>query len=1110
MKLKKLTIDNIASIEHAVIDFDAAPLADERLFLITGETGSGKSTIIDCICLALYNSTPRLSSVVNAKNNGYENRLGNGTIDNYSLNDAKQLMRRGSVSALITLSFDDDQGTPWTVTWGVQRANKRPNGRLQSISRTLKTDDGIEPAYLYQNTTEVKNKITEMLELDIDQFMRTVVLAQGKFAEFINSKDDEKADLLEKMTGTGIYSEISKKIFQITKEKKSQRDLLKSQLDSYTLLDEEQKATIQNEIASLKQQQSHAQHLRDMAKAMTMWLTTKQKNERDLSDKETLLAEKRAQTQSAKHIAERAMVKDWTDTTVPRIKLAEKDAHLDKIKTLDGKRTELQGRFDALCADLRAAIADLDSKQGQLDEITASLRQQEPNKAMYEAIGQIKSAMKHLSAEQNNVEVFSKRLDDDQRRLPEVEKAVNAARTDCSQKDTALQTLQQRLDAMGVPQIRERKDKLSHLRQSLLTLKGTHEAAIQAHAAVKDLDTKIEEQRHALDKESAVCEERRTSREQAWEAVEQQKSWNELLAQAHQTLHIGDKCPVCGNVIEQLLPEGNSKLDQLLARLKQADDLLRDTETRIQAASRLITEYGSQLENAKQVMSLKDDQYGTHRSQAQMMLMACDMNDSNLDDADALMAQIDAEANLLNASLQQADELAKAIHEAQQATTAATRAYNQATIQLNKVNDSILYQRQTIDASRDKVVSLTQELNGLLVMPDWKEQLTRDPEFIHRLKTEADTYHKQASMQQQLTYSIAVSRTSIPAMQEAMRNIDGLADNGHATDVVPTDLDEQWRRFENRYLDWKSALQHEQESAQRASQALEEYLDSHPGITLGRLAELNRCQPSDIEDIQSRHATLEKAIIATQGEITELRRQQVNIAASKPEFDEQDPERLAQLHNENSGLLEQLEAEIAKRMATLEADQQSAKQMGETRQLLQQADAVYRKWAQLNENLGSSDGKTFRHIAQSYILGDLLSRANQYLHHFNNRYELLANPGKLSILARDTWQGDLTSVCTLSGGECFMVSLALALALSSMSGRIFCMDTLFIDEGFGSLSPNYLDKVMETLNRLYDMGGRRVGIISHVEMLKDRITTQIQVARDPSNNTVSRVKVVSA
>ena len=69
------------------------------------------------------------------------------------------------------------------------------------------------------------------------------------------------------------------------------------------------------------------------------------------------------------------------------------------------------------------------------------------------------------------------------------------------------------------------------------------------------------------------------------------------------------------------------------------------------------------------------------------------------------------------------------------------------------------------------------------------------------------------------------------------------------------------------------------------------------------------------------------------------------------------------------------------------------------------------------------------------------------------------------------------------------------------------MDTLFIDEGFGSLSPAYLDNVMETLNRLYDVGGRRVGIISHVEMLKERVLTQIHVSRDPDNNTVSRVQV---
>ena len=159
--------------------------------------------------------------------------------------------------------------------------------------------------------------------------------------------------------------------------------------------------------------------------------------------------------------------------------------------------------------------------------------------------------------------------------------------------------------------------------------------------------------------------------------------------------------------------------------------------------------------------------------------------------------------------------------------------------------------------------------------------------------------------------------------------------------------------------------------------------------------------------------------------------------------------------------------------------------------------------------LGSADGAKFRKIAQSYILGELLNSANGYLHYFNDRYELEASPGKLIILVRDLYQGDLTSVNTLSGGESFMVSLALALALSSTMGKIFTIDTIFIDEGFGSLSGNYLDNVIETLNRLYEMGGRRVGLISHVEALKERVTTQIQVYRDPKNNTVSRVSIVS-
>ena len=199
---------------------------------------------------------------------------------------------------------------------------------------------------------------------------------------------------------------------------------------------------------------------------------------------------------------------------------------------------------------------------------------------------------------------------------------------------------------------------------------------------------------------------------------------------------------------------------------------------------------------------------------------------------------------------------------------------------------------------------------------------------------------------------------------------------------------------------------------------------------------------------------------------------------------------------------------IAEHRAYLKNDENNRNTAGKKQEEFEAADAEYQQWKEFNAMLGDSNGSTFRKIAQSYILGELLASANGYLRQFNNRYSLEAKPGTLTILVRDQMQGDITTVNTLSGGEGFMVSLALALALSSTTGKMFSVDTLFIDEGFGSLSENYLDNVMETLNRLYDMGGKRVGIISHVELLKERVTTQIQVIRDPKNNTVSRVTVV--
>ena len=251
MKLKKLTIENIASIEHAEIDFSASPLKDEHLFLITGPTGSGKSTIIDCLCLALYGTTPRLESA-KKREGSYEDVNNNGVIKAY---ESKQLLRRGTVSASVTLTFDDNQGIPYTATWQVRRAHKSLDNNIMTPERALRTDEGIVPAVDMHKVTEINNHITELIGLNMNEFFRTVVLAQGKFAEFLNSNENEKSALLEKMTGTEIFTQVGKKIFEVFRDKENRRNNLQAQLNEITLLNDEQKASINDEIGQLNKQQ---------------------------------------------------------------------------------------------------------------------------------------------------------------------------------------------------------------------------------------------------------------------------------------------------------------------------------------------------------------------------------------------------------------------------------------------------------------------------------------------------------------------------------------------------------------------------------------------------------------------------------------------------------------------------------------------------------------------------------------------------------------------------------------------------------------------------------------------------------------------------------------
>ena len=195
---------------------------------------------------------------------------------------------------------------------------------------------------------------------------------------------------------------------------------------------------------------------------------------------------------------------------------------------------------------------------------------------------------------------------------------------------------------------------------------------------------------------------------------------------------------------------------------------------------------------------------------------------------------------------------------------------------------------------------------------------------------------------------------------------------------------------------------------------------------------------------------------------------------------------------------------VVQKNAILEDNAKRELSVREKQQRLTELRKVRDSWFQLDEAFGGAKGDKFKRIAQSYVLRSLLEKANYYLSMLSRRYQLECNDGSLTINVVDNHQGGVVrNVGLLSGGEGFVVSLALALGLSAISKDKINVDTLFIDEGFGTLSNEYLEVVISTLDRLHQIGGRRVGVISHVAELANRIHTQIVLQRTgPSSSRV--------
>lgn len=249
MKIIAIRLKNLTSIEGSVeIDFTTEPLCSAGIFAISGPTGAGKSTLLDALCLALYDKAPRFATSVESIN------LADVGESQINQSDVRNLLRRGVGEGYAEVDFLGVDGRRYRSRWSVRRTRNKASGSLQPQTLEVKVLDSGEE--LQGSKKELLAQLVERIGLTYEQFTRTVLLAQNDFATFLKSKGAAKAELLEKLTGTSIYSRISQEVFARNKVEQEAVAVIQSKLEVIELLPEEEFGALQKEKEAQVEQRS--------------------------------------------------------------------------------------------------------------------------------------------------------------------------------------------------------------------------------------------------------------------------------------------------------------------------------------------------------------------------------------------------------------------------------------------------------------------------------------------------------------------------------------------------------------------------------------------------------------------------------------------------------------------------------------------------------------------------------------------------------------------------------------------------------------------------------------------------------------------------------------
>lgn len=986
MKILAIRGRNLASLEGDFeIDFTVEPLLSAGIFAISGPTGAGKSTLLDTMCLALFARTPRTDQ---AKENNV--KLQDVSNEQLSQSDPRFLLRRGTSSGFAEVDFMALNGHRYRTRWSVARARDKENGRLQNPRLALYNLDKEEEE---QGTrSDLQARIIDLIGLTFEQFTRSVLLAQNDFSTFLKAEQGEKASLLEKLTGTELYSAISRQIFERNARAKEAFDLIQTRIQGIELLTDEEEndlrtrlAGTEKELQRVEKAKAEQQALQEAVRSIEQQITIRQRQQKEAADK---LVHATELLTVARHEYEKGV--EEQQQSEARFKSLQQEI-------LQARKLDIQ---------LDTAIRDLSHSEQQLKNVM--LRKEEAEKKYQAAVLRRRQGAEEIARLTAWRERYKKkeRIAEQLSALLLHLDAASATRSGMEAAVRSIETLRQEMAALN--------KQLSDLQQ---TSANKQQALKRAEADYRNLEEELKAvDAPALDKQ---IEKLRQEREQLLiEQARLEASGN--IKDLRGRLQDGQPCPVCGSTHH---PFANQvPVAPVSALTLQLQDLSNKKETYV-AHTRHLT-----------------------RLQQQLLQLHKELADS-----EAACKEM-AGKQQLAASRQEREE-------------------------------AIVKEQSTL---------LTQSLSAadlLFGNSEWQKAWLQNPETFRKTLTDfARQWHENIEKLHQLERQESAQKAECESLASFLPPLEKQAEESGQLHEKNRAAFSSLQAERKKLLNGRSADSVEQEYIRRMEELKE------------RLKKLSATQTeqSGIAD-QIRGIADQIAKDLTEASADLLRRKAALDKWTADYLDSSGGEPLEVILSRYT----QEKTELAFRLRT--QTENKAKVSG-----LQEELNVRRteseRWAKLNELAGSADGAKFRRIAQGYTLDILLNYANVQLRELTRRYRLERVPETLALQVIDRDMCDeVRTVHSLSGGESFLVSLALALGLSSLSSNRMRVESLFIDEGFGSLDAETLRVAMDALESLRTQG-RKIGVISHVQEMTERIPVRVQVSRVGNGKSVVRIE----